>query len=145
MDVYRYMCTHTRTRSSWIFICVFLVPATLKHLEIQYQQIWILDEYLGLFSMRICVAFRQLEGSLFDAHVGLFSMIMHHGTPKTCRIRQYGVATISRLLKITGLVCERALLKRQYSAKETYNFEEPTDRSHPIPPECLSNTGLWQI
>jgi len=44
----------------------------------------------------------------------------------------YGVATISRLLKILGLFCKRALSKRRYSAKETYNFKEPTNRSHPI-------------
>ena len=44
----------------------------------------------------------------------------------------YGVATISRLLKITGLFCKRALLKRLNSAKETYNFEEPTNWSHSI-------------
>jgi len=43
-----------------------------------------------------------------------------------------GLATISRLLKITGLFCKRALSKRTYSAKETYNFKEPTNRSHPI-------------
>jgi len=36
----------------------------------------------------------------------------------------YGVATISRLLKIIGLFCTRALEKRLYSAKETYNFKE---------------------
>ena len=34
----------------------------------------------------------------------------------------YGVATISRLLKMIGLFCKRALQKRLYSAKETYNF-----------------------
>jgi len=44
----------------------------------------------------------------------------------------YGVATCSRLLKIIGLLCKRALWKRRYSAKETYNFKEPTNRSHPI-------------
>jgi len=44
----------------------------------------------------------------------------------------YRVATISRLLKIMGLFCKRALKKRQYSASETYNFKEPTNRSHPI-------------
>jgi len=44
----------------------------------------------------------------------------------------YGVATISRLLKFIGLFCKRALWKRRYSAKETYNFKEPTNRSHPI-------------
>jgi len=44
----------------------------------------------------------------------------------------YGVATISRLLKIIGLFCKRALQKRRYSAKETHNFKELTNRSHPI-------------
>jgi len=42
------------------------------------------------------------------------------------------VATISRLLKIVGLFCKRALQNRLYSAKDTYNFKEPTNRSHPI-------------
>ena len=44
----------------------------------------------------------------------------------------YAVATISRLLKITSLFCKRALQKRLFSAKETYNLKEPTNRSHPI-------------
>ena len=44
----------------------------------------------------------------------------------------YGVATISRLLKIRGLVCKRALLKRRYSAKEIYNSSWSTNRSHPV-------------
>ena len=43
-----------------------------------------------------------------------------------------GVAMISKLLKIISLFCKRALSKRLYSAKETYNFKEPTHRSHPI-------------
>jgi len=46
----------------------------------------------------------------------------------------YGVASIRRLLKIIGLFCKRALQKRRYSPKETYNFKEPTNRSHPIAP-----------
>jgi len=44
----------------------------------------------------------------------------------------YGVAMTSRLLKILGLFRKRALLKRRYSTKETYDFKEPTYRSHPI-------------
>jgi len=44
----------------------------------------------------------------------------------------YGVATTSRLLKIISLFCKRALQKRLYSAKETYNLKEPTKDSHPI-------------
>ena len=44
----------------------------------------------------------------------------------------YEVPSVSRLLEIIGLFCKRALSKRPYSAKETYNFKEPTNRSHPI-------------
>jgi len=44
----------------------------------------------------------------------------------------YGVATISRLLKIIGLFCKRALQKRPISSKETCNSKEPTNHSHPI-------------
>jgi len=42
------------------------------------------------------------------------------------------VATISRLLKIIGLFCKKNLQKRPIFSKETYNFKEPTNRSHPI-------------
>jgi len=45
----------------------------------------------------------------------------------------YGVATMSRLLKITGLFCRIPSLEWGSSAKETYNFKEPTNCSHPIP------------
>jgi len=61
----------------------------------------------------------------------------------------YGVALISRLLKIIGLFCKRSLLKRTYSAKETHNFKEPTDRSHPIPVKhcslCHSHFLAWHV
>jgi len=44
----------------------------------------------------------------------------------------HGVASVSRLLKIIGLFCKRALEKRRYSAKETCIFKAPTHRSHPL-------------
>jgi len=44
----------------------------------------------------------------------------------------HGVATISRLLKIIGLFCRIQFLLYGSFAKETYNFEDPTNRSHPI-------------
>jgi len=47
----------------------------------------------------------------------------------------YEVATISRLLKIIGHFCKRAPYNRLYSAKETCNFMEPTNHSHPV--------GFW--
>jgi len=36
-------------------------------------------------------------------------------------------ACVSRILKITGLFCKRALQKRLHFAKETYDFKEPTN------------------
>ena len=44
----------------------------------------------------------------------------------------YGVATISRLLKIIGLFCRISSLLQGSFAKETYNLKEPTNHSHPI-------------
>ena len=52
--------------------------------------------------------------------------------PKPPHMNSYGVALVSRIDQIAGLFCKRALWKRQYSAKETYNFIDPTDHSHPI-------------
>ena len=48
----------------------------------------------------------------------------------------YGVAWVRRIEKNIGLFCKRALQKRLYSAKETCNLVDPTDRSHPI---CMSH------
>jgi len=45
---------------------------------------------------------------------------------------RYGVATISRPLKITGVFCRISSLLQGSFEKETYNFKEPTTRSHPI-------------
>jgi len=42
------------------------------------------------------------------------------------------VATISRLLKMIGLFCKKALQKRPIFSEETCNFKEPTNRSDPI-------------
>ena len=44
----------------------------------------------------------------------------------------YGVAIISRLLKITGLFCRIQSLLQGSFAKETYNFRGSTNRSHPM-------------
>jgi len=62
----------------------------------------------------------------------MYHIQMSHVSHVTVEDVFYGVATISRLLKIIGLFWKRALQKRLYSAKETYNFKEPTNRSHPI-------------
>jgi len=53
----------------------------------------------------------------------------------------YGGASTSRLLQTIDLFCIRALSKRRYSAKETYYFKEPTNRSHPIALHALGPAG----
>jgi len=44
---------------------------------------------------------------------------------------------VSRLLKIIGLFCRRALQKRWFSAKQNYDIKEPTKRSHPIKDDSI--------
>jgi len=43
-----------------------------------------------------------------------------------------GVATVSRIDKIIGLFCRILSLLLGSFAKETYNFIDPTNQSHPI-------------
>ena len=50
----------------------------------------------------------------------------------TFSTKEYGVATMSRMLKNIGLFCKRDLQKRPIFCKETYIFKHPTHRSHPI-------------
>ena len=49
-------------------------------------------------------------------------------------ISRCGLATISRLLTIIGLICKRALQKRMYSAfcKRDLNFTEPTNAKETV-------------
>jgi len=60
-------------------------------------------------------------------------------------IYMYGVATIRRIPKITGLYCKRTSQKRIYCAKETSNFEELTNHSHPIYKCVHSLYGLLRV
>jgi len=47
------------------------------------------------------------------------------------------VATLSRLLKIICLFCRISSLLWGSFVQETYNFKEPTNRSHPIYDPCF--------
>jgi len=54
-------------------------------------------------------------------------------------IHTYGVATISRLLKIIGLFWRISSVLQGSFAKETCTFQEPTNRSHPLYILCHSS------
>ena len=60
------------------------------------------------------------------SHVTHANVVMSHmwmcESESSSKGTHYGVATNSRLLKIIGLFCKRALQKRRYPAKETYNI-----------------------
>jgi len=61
----------------------------------------------------------------------------------TSQKSDYGVPTISRLLKIIGLFCRISSLLWVSFAKETYNLKEPTNRSHPISYVFISGFRYW--
>ena len=54
-------------------------------------------------------------------------------------IRMYGVATVSRIDKIIDLFCRIASFLQGSFEKETYDFIDPTNQSHPI--GCVWNGG----
>ena len=100
---------HSRNRftGSSLFPCVL-------HIKIFYAYIrCVRSPFLGAFAEHI------------DIH-------MYRGSVTAHKQEGYGVVTIRRLLKTVGLWYKRALQKRLYSAKETYNFKEPTSRSYLI-------------
>jgi len=47
-------------------------------------------------------------------------------------VKEYGVATVSRIDKIIVLFCKILSLLKVCFAKETYNLIDPTNQSHPI-------------
>jgi len=89
---------------------------------------------------------RKTHSRYFHVHIGVnFTgidvddmLLLHVAVSNTTYLSdtsRYGMATISRLLKIVGLFCKRAYnfkepTNHSHSAKETYNFKEPTNHSH---------------
>jgi len=53
--------------------------------------------------------------------------------------------SISRLLQIIGLFCRILSLLKGSFTKETYDFKEPTNRSHPIARAlgCARGLSIW--
>jgi hypothetical protein len=79
----------------------------------------VLQRFAGRCSVLQCVLFTVLQC------VAVRSARPYEGS---C----YGVATISMLLKSISLFCRISSLLQGSFAKETCQFKEPTNRSHPI-------------
>ena len=57
----------------------------------------------------------------------------------------HGTASVSRIDRIIGLFCKRALSNKLYSAEETYNLIVPTDRSHLISVRTFMMAREWYL
>jgi len=112
-----------------LHICIYIYIHTI-HI---YIYIYVAYDYRSL--LQNLVSFLRLfcKRDLYIQYIYTYMCRVHRVFFVTCRC-WYGVATISRLLKIVGLFCKRALEKRRYFAKEKSNFKEPTNRSHPVHP-----------
>ena len=62
----------------------------------------------------------------------MYTHVNIHLQNRSCHSFMYGVATVSRIDKIIGLFCRILSLLQGSFAKETYDFIDPTNRSHPI-------------
>ena len=105
--------------------------------------------YISLYFSSICI-YHFLEAnnillSLSDSY--LYILKYTHSDKYVCIYAQryiyvHRVASTSRLLQIVDLFCKRALYQRRYYARETYNFKEPINRSHPIARYTRSDVRL---
>ena len=91
----------------------------------------IITSVLCVYVFIIRCANRKSRGH--DVTFGWLSVCMYVLNIWMC----YGVATTSRLLKFIGPLCRIQSLLQDSFAKETYNFKEPTSRSHPICIKCM--------
>ena len=101
-----HMCT------AWlIHIC------DMTHLYVRHDTLVVMCDMTHLYLWNylfICVTWLI---HMCDMRLDLFICV----TNLTSACTEYRVATISRLLKITGLFCRRALSKRLYSTNEAYH------------------------
>jgi len=125
MKVYMYACMHI-----WMDVDVDVCVCVYMHVHA-----CVCMKYVQMYT---CIS-TVCGIHIYASHICKYAYTTQHTEAmrykKRSRHSNGWVATISRLLKITSLFSKRDLQKRRYSAKETYNFKEPTKRSHPIPSE----------
>ena len=109
MRVYIYICMYT-----YICLCIYLYI---------YMSIYIcIHIYIYIY----IYIYRYTYSAFVYMTKGMCMQM-----PRLCGT-VYGMATISRLLTIIGHFCRILSLLQGSFAKKTYDFKEPTNRSHPI-------------
>jgi len=126
-------------------ICNLGDPMSLRHpISIQLYAIWEIQLYTSMWQYDISswtypvrytrlhkYTTQRLKYHLFYRALLQKWPIILRSLPIEVTHTYYGVTSVRRLLKIIGHFCKRAFWNRRYCAKETYNFKEPTIRSHP--------------
>jgi len=108
----------------WPKLFLLRVPDWIYGRQIRRRLVRCEEESEQWFWGRIFRIRRILDSSYCGAAGWVCSSTTHEDS--------YGVAAISRLLQIIDLFCRIQTLLYGSFAKESYNFKEPTNRSHPI-------------
>jgi len=118
ISMYMYTCVYVFL-IKYINTCTSMYMYSHQIHKHMYKYVYVflikhIPSYIWDLQVHVCVCVRQRE--------------CVYGTRRHC----YGVATCSRLLEMIGLFCRISSLLLGSFAKETYNFKEPTNRSHHI-------------
>ena len=137
--MYIYICTHTYICVHihiytyiyiyiYIYICIHIIYIYIyiNRFHIHIYTIYIASGRLDI-SNRPTRNPKCVQKKHFPYFVALHVLKAQNAV---VQMISHGVATISSLLTIISLFCKRVLQKRRYSAKETYSFKRPTNRSH---------------
>jgi len=85
---------------------------------------------------RVAVSHITCADALCHAHEYVCCSVLQCHTHESVRCRSWTRVlqhlVVGHITYADALCHTHALWKRQYSAKETYNFKEPTHRNHPI-------------
>jgi len=114
---------------SWLIHVSFMTHSWLIHDSFMTHS-WLIHDSFMTLSWLIHESFMTHSWLIHDSFMTHSCVIHVSFICHSCV--WYGVALVSRIDKMIGLFCKRALQKRRYSAKVTYNLIDPTDRSHPI-------------
>jgi len=131
IHVYIYTCTfaygttqHPTDRRSYIYIYLNIYTYIYLHIYIYHQYTY------------TYITTQQPTDQRSDCRptsaCSTTSGAMKKGVPCKHIVKFADFGEISRLLKITVLFCNRALKKKLYFAKETYDCKEPTEKGRAL-------------
>jgi len=138
IHVYIYIYMYTRVCVFLMYICIFVYvymytyTYTCIHIHIyihicifSYVYVYI---YMYLYTYICIYVYIYIYIETKTTNTRIFICIL---TGRCISLYMYGMASVSKIDKIIGLFCRILSLWWGSFAKETYNFIDPTDQSHP--------------